>query len=153
MNLNVATLATFLNLNLRQAMKTAIIIALSAYGLSIDAGHAATFTCTFFKDRAVVAKCLIDTANPKQTCETQYSNTLQGSCLGNGSLITCAFHDPKIKAVDAIQMVRNEKEGAKLATPAGFISGGSTVANAIQAFAIGYVERSGAPQFNAGCSP
>ena len=140
-------------------MNTTILIALSVCGFMINAAQAASFTCKFQKDKTVVGQCPIDTANPNKTCEVKFSNTLQGSCdgaeLGTSKipLVVCAFHDPNIKATDALQMLREEKEGAKLTTPAGFISGGATIASAIQAFSTGYVEKSGAPQLTGGCSP
>jgi hypothetical protein len=139
-------------------MKATILITFSVCGLMINAVQAATFTCKFQRDKTVVGQCPIDTANSSKTCEVKFSNTLQGSCDGaelGGSkvpLVVCAFHDPNIKATDALQILREEKEGAKLATPAGFISGGATVASVVQAFSIGYVEKSGELQLSGGCA-
>lgn len=137
-------------------MKTKLLIGVSVCGLMVNAVQAATFTCTFKSGNTVLTTCPIETANPSKTCEAPISNTLQGTCagfaLGKIPLVGCAFHDPKIKAVEAIQILRDQKEG-KLTTPAGFIAGGATMAPTIAALSASCVENSGAPQYSAGCAP
>jgi hypothetical protein len=136
----------------------AIVLGLLVLGVATGSSQAKTYTCKFEKDNKVVGTCPIDTKNPNVTCIANYSNTLQGTCggtmIGASDLIACAFHDPKIKASAAIESLIDRAKGtSNLATPAGFVSGSASIANPLQAFAIGYVEKSGAPQLNAGCGP
>lgn len=130
-----------------------------AIALAPTVSQATTYKCKFQKDKIDVGNlCTIDTTNPNVTCTVKFSNTLQGSCGGNklgpSDLLACAFHDPKVTAAAAIQSLSARATGeANLAAPAGFVSGSAAIANPVQAFAIGYVEKKGAPQLNGGCGP
>lgn len=141
-------------------MKTSIIVlGVSMFAAFGNPASATIYKCEFKKDGNVVASCPVDSKNPNQTCEYKHSASLQGTCAatdpgGGSDLVVCAFHDPKIKATEAIQSLSGPAKGeAKIMTPAGFMSGAATIAKPVQAIAIGYVEKTGASELAGGCRP